>query len=154
MLLPKHTHGQSPVVHVPVAGGPGLHVTVRDPCVLSVHGGSCSHHQPGHPAPQRWPRAAHFWEAPCAELPTPPNAGDAPISVCRFLSLPTPFSRCSWVGFLWGSPVSQGFPKVSHLFPEQLQDIYMSPLRCHLTRKVTLAPVKRNVNADFKSLIW
>ena len=72
----------------------------------------------------------------------------------RFLSLPAPFSRCAWLGFLWGSLVLWGFTKVSHLCLEQLQDIYMSPLRCHLTRKVTLAPMKRNVNADFKSLIW
>ena len=75
---------------------PGLYTPVRDPCVLSVQG-VATPPPAWHPALWQRPQTAQLWEAPCAELPTPPDDGDVPLALSPHappsLSLPTPFSR-------------------------------------------------------------
>lgn len=90
VVLPRHTHDRSPAAHVLQAGGSWPVYIVQSPCVLPIQGRSYTHHRPQHPAPQQWPRA------PCAELHTPPITGGSlgPVSICPFLLLRTPFSRC------------------------------------------------------------
>lgn len=99
---------------------PGLYTTMWDHCVLPVQGHGHPHHHPGSPAPPQWPRVAHYWEVPCAELPTHQTLelSVGPISTCTSLS-PDAHGYHAEV-FVRGSPESWDFPKVPHLHPEQL----------------------------------